>query len=198
MSRERREFGVQSDLLDAFRKLCETHARSPESGSSSCFRCEGDNPYLVYAELAGTAMDAVMRQDGVRPVAEVLLRAKQLADAIDFTAGAAVHHGMMAPCDVSLERERTGVTGIGLAQALIKAESPRRRQLRTAPRNGSQERRQRLPTISIRLQPSHSSSSSELRGIQSRTRVVHSARRRVFQSVVVFRGPHHTKRDCSR
>ena len=124
MSRERREFGVQSDLLDAFRKLCETTLDHPSLARPLAFGTERDNPYLVYAELAGTAMDAAMRQDGVRPVAEVLLRAKQLADAIDLTARAGVHHGMMAPCDVILERERTGVTGIGLAQALIKAGIP--------------------------------------------------------------------------
>ncbi len=47
-----------------------------------------------------------------------------LADAIDFAASAGVHHGMMAPCDVILEGERTGVTGFGLAQALIKAGIP--------------------------------------------------------------------------
>ena len=69
-------------------------------------------------------MDAVMRQDGPRPVAEVLQRTRQLADAIDFAASAGVHHGMMAPCDVILEGERTGVTGFGLAQALIKAGIP--------------------------------------------------------------------------
>ena len=69
-------------------------------------------------------MDAVMRQDGVRPVAEVLQRTRQLADAIDFAASAGVHHGMMAPCDVILEGERTGVTGFGLAQALIKVGIP--------------------------------------------------------------------------
>ena len=69
-------------------------------------------------------MDAVMRQDGVRPVAEILLRARQLADAIDFAARAGVHHGMMAPCDVILDGERTGVTGFGLAHALIKAGIP--------------------------------------------------------------------------
>ena len=52
-----------------------------------------------------------------------------------------------------------------------------------------------MPTISIRLQPSHSSSSSERPGIQTRIRVVHSGRRRVFQSVVVFSGlqPHETR-----
>jgi hypothetical protein len=69
-------------------------------------------------------MDAVMHQDGVRPVAEVLQRTRQLADAIDFAASAGVHHGMMAPCDVILEGERTGVTGCGLAQALIKVGIP--------------------------------------------------------------------------
>jgi serine/threonine protein kinase len=69
-------------------------------------------------------MDAVMRQDGVRPVAEVVQRTRQLADAIDFAASAGVHHGMMAPSDVVLESERTGVTGFGLAQALIKVGIP--------------------------------------------------------------------------
>lgn len=65
-----------------------------------------------------------MRQDGPRPVAEVLQRTRQLADAIDFAASAGVHHGMMAPCDVILDGERTGVTGFGLAQALIKVGIP--------------------------------------------------------------------------
>ena len=69
-------------------------------------------------------MDAVMRQDGPRPVAEVLQRAGQLADAIDCAASAGIHHGMMAPCDVILDGERSGVTGFGLAQALIKAGIP--------------------------------------------------------------------------
>jgi serine/threonine protein kinase len=69
-------------------------------------------------------MDAVMRQDGVRPVAEVLERTRQLADAIDFAASAGIHHGMLAPCDVILEGERTGITGFGLAQALIKVGIP--------------------------------------------------------------------------
>ena len=69
-------------------------------------------------------MDAVMRQHGPRPVAEVLQRTRQLADAIDCAASAGVHHGMMAPCDVILDGDRTGVTGCGLAQALIKAGIP--------------------------------------------------------------------------
>ena len=69
-------------------------------------------------------MDAVMLQHGVRPVAEVVQRANQLAEAIDSAASAGMHHGMMAPCDVILDGERTGVTGFGLAQALIRAGMP--------------------------------------------------------------------------
>jgi serine/threonine protein kinase len=69
-------------------------------------------------------MDQVMRQDGPRPVAEVVQRAKQLADAIDVAASAGIHHGMMTPCDVIVDGERTGVTWFGLAQALIKAGIP--------------------------------------------------------------------------
>jgi hypothetical protein len=88
------------------------------------FGSDGDIPYLVYSDLAGTAMDAVMRRDGARPVEEVLQRTRQLADAIDFAASAGAHHGMMAPGDVILDGERTGVTGFGLAQALIKAGIP--------------------------------------------------------------------------
>ena len=118
------EFGEQSDLLDSFRKLCETTLDHPSLARPLAFGAEGDIAYLVYSDLAGTAMDAVMRQDGARPVAEVLLRARQLAEAIDFAASAGVHHGMMTPCDVILEGERTGVTGFGLAQALIKAGIP--------------------------------------------------------------------------
>jgi len=118
------EFGEQSDLLDSFRKLCETTLEHPGLARPLALGAEGDIAYLVYSHLAGTAMDAVMRQDGVRPVAEVLLRARHLAEAIDFAASAGVHHGMMAPCDVILDSERTGVTGFGLAQALIKAGIP--------------------------------------------------------------------------
>ena len=118
------EFGEQSDLLDSFRKLCETTLDHPSLARPLAFGAEGDIAYLVYSDLAGAAMDTVMRQDGARPVAEVLQRARQLAEAIDFAASAGVHHGMMAPCDVILEGERTGVTGIGLAQALIKAGIP--------------------------------------------------------------------------
>ena len=120
LSREWREFGEQSDLLDSFRKLCETTLDHPSLARPLAFGAEGDIPYLVYSDLAGTAMDAVMRQDGPRPVAEVLQRTRQLADAIDLAASAGVHHGTMAPCDVILG-ERAGVTGFGLAQALIKA-----------------------------------------------------------------------------
>jgi serine/threonine protein kinase len=118
------EFGEQSDLLDSFRKLCETTLDHPSLARPLAFGAEGDIAYLVYSDLAGTAMDAVMREDGVRPVAEVLQRARQLAEAIDCAARAGVHHGMMTPCDVILDGERTGVTGFGIAQALIKAGIP--------------------------------------------------------------------------
>jgi serine/threonine protein kinase len=124
LSKKWRELGEQSDLLDSFRKLCETTLNHPSLARPLAFGAEGDIPYVVYADLAGTAMDAVMRQDGVRPVEEVLQRTRQLGDAIDFAAKAGVHHGMMAPCDVILEGERTGVTGFGLAQALIKVGIP--------------------------------------------------------------------------
>ena len=124
LSREGREVGVQSDLLDALRQLCETTLDHPSLARPLAFGAEGDIPYVVYSDLAGTAMDVVMRQDGVRPVSEVLQRAQQLAEAIDFAASAGVHHGMMAPCDVTLDGERTGVTGFGLAAALIKAGIP--------------------------------------------------------------------------
>jgi serine/threonine protein kinase len=124
LSQEWREFGEQSDLLNAFQKLCEMTLDHPGLARPLAFGAEDDIPYLVYSHLAGTAMDAVMGQDGARPVEEVLQHTRQLADAIDFAANAGVHHGMMAPGDVILDRERTGVTGFGLAQALIKAGIP--------------------------------------------------------------------------
>jgi serine/threonine protein kinase len=124
LSKKWRELGERSDLLDSFRKLCETTLDHPSLARPLAFGAEGDIPYLVYSDLAGTAMDAVMRQDGVRPVAEALQRIRQLADAIDFAASAGVHHGMMAPSDVILDGERTGVTGFGLAQALMKVGIP--------------------------------------------------------------------------
>jgi serine/threonine protein kinase len=120
LSKEWREFGDLSDLLNSFRKLCETKLDYPGLARPLAFGAERNIPYVVYSHLAGTAMDALMQQDGPRPVTEVLQRATQMADAIDFAASAGVHHGMLAPCDVMLEREWTGVTGFGLAQALIK------------------------------------------------------------------------------
>jgi eukaryotic-like serine/threonine-protein kinase len=124
LSREQREFGEQTDLLDSLRKLCETTIDHPGVARPLAFGVEREIPYLVYSHLAGTAMDAVVRQDGARPVAEVLQRTQQLADAIDSAASAGVYHGMMTPGDVILDAERTGVTGCGLAQALIKAAIP--------------------------------------------------------------------------
>lgn len=124
VSPEWREFGEVSDLLSAFRKLCETTLDHPSLPRPRAFGAEGDVPYLVYPDLTGTTMDAVMRQDGPRPVGEVLERARQLADAIDFAARAGVHHGMMAPCDVFLDGARTKVSGFGLAQAFIKVGIP--------------------------------------------------------------------------
>ncbi len=112
LPREWRQFGEQSDLLDSFQKLCETTLDHPGLARPLAFGA---------LDLAGTAMDA-MRQ--ARPVAEVLQRTQQLADAIDFAASAGVYHGMLSSCDVILEGERTGITGIGLAQALIKAGIP--------------------------------------------------------------------------
>ena len=124
LSREWREPRDLSDLLDSLRKLCETTLDHPNLARPLAFGAEGKIPYVVYSGLAGTAMDAVMRQHGPRPVAEVLQRTRQLAVAIDCAASEGLHHGMMAPSDVILERERTGVTGLGLAQALIRAGIP--------------------------------------------------------------------------
>jgi len=124
LSPEWREFGNLSDLLNSFRRLCETKLDYPGLARPLAFGAERNIPYVVYSDLAGTAMDAVMRQDGRRPVAEVLQRTTQLADAIDFAASAGVLHGMLAPCEVILEPEWTGVAGFGLAQALIKAGIP--------------------------------------------------------------------------
>ena len=124
LSPEWREFGELSELLDSFRKLCETTIEHSSLARPLAFGAERKIPYIVYSDLAGTAMDAVMRQDGPRPVAEVLQRTKQLADAIDFAASAGVYHGMMVPSDVILDGERTGVSGFGIAQALIKSGIP--------------------------------------------------------------------------
>jgi serine/threonine protein kinase len=124
LSREWRELRDLSDVLNSFRRLCETTLDHPNLARPLAFGAEGKIPYVVYSGLAGTAMDGVMRQHGPRPVAEVLQRTRQLAVAIDCAAGEGLHHGMMAPCDVILERDRTGVTGLGLAQALIRAGIP--------------------------------------------------------------------------
>src|SRR6185503_7845072 len=80
LSQNWRQFGEPSALLESFQKLCETPTLDhPGLARPLAFGAEEDIPYLVYSDLAGTAMDAVMRQDGARPVAEVLQRARQLA-----------------------------------------------------------------------------------------------------------------------
>src|SRR5258705_13503284 len=61
LPREWRQFGEQSDLLDSFQKLCETTLDHPGLARPLAFGAFGDIPYLVYSDLAGTAMDA-MRQ----------------------------------------------------------------------------------------------------------------------------------------
>jgi serine/threonine protein kinase len=124
LSQQWRAFGELSDLLDAFRQLCETKLEHPSLARPLAFGTERDIPYIVYSDLGGAAMDSVMQQGGGRPVAEVLQRTRQLADAIDVAARSGVHHGMLTPSDVILEGERTGVSGFGLAQALIKAGIP--------------------------------------------------------------------------
>ena len=61
LSPEWREFGDLSDLLNSFRKLCETKLDYPGLARPLAFGAEGKVPYVAYMNLAGTAMDTMMR-----------------------------------------------------------------------------------------------------------------------------------------
>src|SRR4030095_6865833 len=58
---------------------------------------------------------------GPMPLAEVVQRVTQLAEAFDLAAAAGVHHGALGPRDVAFHFEETSVAGFGLTQALREA-----------------------------------------------------------------------------
>ena len=82
---------------------------------------EGGRAWLVEPWADATPLDAVMRQDGSRPPADVVVRVTQLAGALDFAAAAGIHHGALHPRDVLTSPARTLVAGIGVLEALGEA-----------------------------------------------------------------------------
>jgi serine/threonine-protein kinase len=110
----------QDELLDSFRKLCASKLEHAHAARPIAHGVEAGLPYLVYSYLPGTPMDVVVRQDAMRPPDEVLRRMSHVAEAIDFAAKQGVYHGMMAPCDIIFDHEKTGVAGFGIVQALLR------------------------------------------------------------------------------
>src|SRR4029079_864198 len=51
LSREWREFGELSDVLDSFRRLCETTLEHPGLARPLAFGAERGIPYVVYSDL---------------------------------------------------------------------------------------------------------------------------------------------------
>ena len=108
-------------LAASLRRLCETPLEHPSIARPLTSGVEGDTPYLVHAYLTGTPLDAYLAANGPQPLSDLATRVTQLAAAIDFAAAAGVHHGILEPHDIILDEDRSGITGVGLAQAVSMA-----------------------------------------------------------------------------
>jgi hypothetical protein len=75
-------------------------------------------PYIVHAALDGETVDAYLKARGRCPLADVAMRVRDLAAAIDFAARWGLHHGTLGPRDLAFLADRIGVSGFGLAQAV--------------------------------------------------------------------------------
>ncbi len=114
----------KTELLDSLRKLCANCPDHPSIARPLAVGVEGNTPYLVSAHLAGTGMDVSIRTDGPRPLDDVLARVTHIATTIDLASASGLYHGMLEPADVIFDAENTGVTGFGLAQALLRVGIP--------------------------------------------------------------------------
>ena len=111
----------QNRLVDALTLLCETPLDHQAIARPLVAGIDNGRPFLVHTLLPGESLQRFLRSHGPLPYGEVVLRATQLAAALDFAAAAGVYHGDLGTRDVIAGPESTGISGFGVVQALIEA-----------------------------------------------------------------------------
>ncbi len=109
-------------LLDALRWLCDMELDHPALGRPLATGLRDERPFLVHSYLQGLPLDEFLRERVPQTPSEIVPRVTQLASAIDFAAAEGIHHGAIRSRDVILGRERSGLAGVGLVQALAMAD----------------------------------------------------------------------------
>ena len=111
-------------LAESLAWLCEQPLDHPSVARPLAAGVKGDVPYLVHAYLPGRSLDSWLDEYGPLTAADALPRLTQVAAALDFAAAVGVHHGLLSLQDVIVSEERSGITGLGLAQAMAMAGLP--------------------------------------------------------------------------
>jgi serine/threonine-protein kinase len=75
-------------------------------------------PYLAMTLANGDSLDVALREFGPAALADLLPRARLLAEALDEAAACGVVHGALHPRDVIVSERETTLTGIGIAPLL--------------------------------------------------------------------------------
>jgi hypothetical protein len=105
-------------FVHALESLCATPLDHPSIARPVACGVERDRPYLVHACLPGVPADEFLRARGPLPLADLLLPITQAAAALDFADAAGVHHGVLSLPDLIIGAESSGISGLGLVQAL--------------------------------------------------------------------------------
>ena len=100
--------------------LCRAPLDHPSIVAPLAAGLEGGVPWIAEPHVDGELLFSVM-QRGAAPLDDVLLRATQLAGALDFAAAAGIRHGALHPREIIISGERTLISGLGLQQALAEA-----------------------------------------------------------------------------
>ena len=111
-------------LLDALSWLCDAPLDHPSIARPLECGVEGNLPWVAYAYLEGPSLHDYLKREGAQWLSELVRSVTQAAAGIDFAAAAGVHHGAMGHGDLIAGPEATGVCGLGLVQALIRAGIP--------------------------------------------------------------------------
>ena len=105
-------------LARALTRLCDAPLDHPSILAPNGAGLNGRTAWLAEPYVEATPLDTVLETRGPLPLAEVLVRLTQVAGALDFAAAAGVFHGALHTRDILFARDRTLVTGFGVAQAL--------------------------------------------------------------------------------
>lgn len=116
--------GREAEVLAALEALSERALGHRSIAQPLASGTTGERPYLVHRYLEGLTLHEFLARHGRQPFPEVVRRTTELADALDTAAEAGVHHGLFGPREVVFGADVTGITGLGLAQALGAAGVP--------------------------------------------------------------------------